>query len=231
MERRAAVHTPQTEQLQRHAFTARVGIRFIPVHLCYAASLILLADVGLGAFQFALLFPISNRTPHAAWAHFVLRHLTAQPLINALGGVSLFARGLLIRRQNLMDKQHHFSDQPGRFPLPLFAFGWDCFVDGFLTIRRCAPSFLATPKIVPTPSKYSRRIFSNNSTLALQSNRPAPSGQSKPAKTKLSGCVLMVGQIPWPKWAKFAGQTHGPDRIRKGRRVSRLLIQIGAIRC
>ncbi len=38
------------------------------------------------------------------------------------------------------------------------------------TIRRCTPSFFATPAIVPTPNSYSRRICSNNSTLALQSN-------------------------------------------------------------
>ena len=38
------------------------------------------------------------------------------------------------------------------------------------TIRRCTPSFLVTPTIVPTPNSYSRRISSNSSTLALQSN-------------------------------------------------------------
>src|SRR5205823_13021703 len=38
------------------------------------------------------------------------------------------------------------------------------------TIRRCTFTFLATPAIVPTPNSYSRRISSNSSTLALQSN-------------------------------------------------------------
>ena len=38
------------------------------------------------------------------------------------------------------------------------------------TIRRCTPSFFATPAIVPTPNSYSRRISSNSSTFALQSN-------------------------------------------------------------
>src|ERR1022692_2279196 len=38
------------------------------------------------------------------------------------------------------------------------------------TNRRCTPSFRDTPWIVPTPNSYSRRICSNNSTLALQSN-------------------------------------------------------------
>ena len=42
------------------------------------------------------------------------------------------------------------------------------------TIRRCTPSFLATPAIVPMPNSYSRRICSNNSTLALQSNESPP---------------------------------------------------------
>ena len=35
------------------------------------------------------------------------------------------------------------------------------------TIRRCTPSFRATPFTVPTPCSYSRRIASNNSTVAL----------------------------------------------------------------
>jgi hypothetical protein len=38
------------------------------------------------------------------------------------------------------------------------------------TIRRCTPSLRAIPIIVPAPNSYSRRICSNNSTLALQSN-------------------------------------------------------------
>jgi len=36
--------------------------------------------------------------------------------------------------------------------------------------RRCTPSFRATPRTVPTPNSYSRRISSYRSTLALQSN-------------------------------------------------------------
>ena len=44
------------------------------------------------------------------------------------------------------------------------------------TIRRCTPNFLATPTIVPTPCSYSRRICSNNRTLAPLSNRCLLSG-------------------------------------------------------
>src|SRR3954467_12249911 len=38
------------------------------------------------------------------------------------------------------------------------------------TMRRCTPSFLATPVIVPTPNAHSLRISSNNSPFDLQSN-------------------------------------------------------------
>ncbi len=41
------------------------------------------------------------------------------------------------------------------------------------TMRRCTPSFRATPITDPTPNSYSRRICSYNSTLALQSNSPS----------------------------------------------------------
>ncbi len=40
------------------------------------------------------------------------------------------------------------------------------------TIRRCVFNFLATPWIVPTPNRYSRRISSNSSTLRLLSIGP-----------------------------------------------------------
>ena len=42
------------------------------------------------------------------------------------------------------------------------------------TRRRCIPSFFATPLMVPTPCSYSRRICSNNSTLALLFTRAPP---------------------------------------------------------
>src|SRR5437879_1793166 len=41
------------------------------------------------------------------------------------------------------------------------------------TIRRCTPNCFATPRIVPTPKRYSRLICSNSSTLRLLSvDRP-----------------------------------------------------------
>jgi hypothetical protein len=46
------------------------------------------------------------------------------------------------------------------------------------TIRRCTPSFVATPTMVPIPNSFSRRIFSNHSTFALQSNESPPVGLS-----------------------------------------------------
>ena len=40
------------------------------------------------------------------------------------------------------------------------------------TIRRCVFNFFATPWIVPTPNRYSRRISSNSSTFRLLSIGP-----------------------------------------------------------
>src|SRR3989442_6307046 len=66
------------------------------------------------------------------------------------------------------------------------------------TIRRCTPSFLATPKTVPTPNSYSRRISSNSSTLALQSTATSAPG-SRPQQSSRS----------FPRWAKSHDQS-GP---------------------
>src|SRR5579862_1115714 len=73
------------------------------------------------------------------------------------------------------------------------------------TIRRCTPNFWATPAIVPTPNSYSRRICSNNSTLALQSNespllRASPDSEYPFAKE--------VGQNKMPNWARSEYRNH-----------------------
>jgi hypothetical protein len=74
------------------------------------------------------------------------------------------------------------------------------------TILRCTPSFLATPVIVPTPNSYSRRICSNSSTLALQSNESPPIRASPKSEYPF---VFWVGQIKPPNWAalEYRNQT------------------------
>ena len=81
------------------------------------------------------------------------------------------------------------------------------------TILRCTPSFLATPRTVPTPSKYSRRIFSNSSTLAFQSNRqPLPAGGTR-LEQSYRFLFYLVGQIRWPR----VGQNSWPNaRMTRG---------------
>src|SRR5439155_9510698 len=73
------------------------------------------------------------------------------------------------------------------------------------TMRRCTPSFLATPVIVPIPNSYSRRICSNSSTLALQSNesppiwlRPNQSTRSLLDVADLNGQLLIAGARTLP---------------------------------
>ena len=62
----------------------------------------------------------------------------------------------------------------------------------------------ATPAIVPTPNSYSRRICSNKSTLALQSNESPPL-RAWPESEYLF--VYRVGQNKPPKWTNFSCQT------------------------
>src|SRR5437879_381117 len=78
------------------------------------------------------------------------------------------------------------------------------------TIRRCTFTFLATPAIVPTPNSYSRRISSNSSTLALQSNGlPLPGIGPNQGIRSLS----KVGQIKPPKWASSDYRNQAPGGI------------------
>ena len=55
----------------------------------------------------------------------------------------------------------------GFFRFGLFLAGGTASPKAWRTIRRCTPSFRATPWIVPTPNSCSRRISSNNSTFDL----------------------------------------------------------------
>jgi hypothetical protein len=69
------------------------------------------------------------------------------------------------------------------------------------TIRRCTLTLLATPAIVLTPNSYSRRISSNSSTLALQSNGLPLAGY---------GPIQSIRSLP--RWAKSKHQS-GPNQI------------------
>jgi hypothetical protein len=79
------------------------------------------------------------------------------------------------------------------------------------TIRRCTPTFLATPAIVPIPNSYSRRICSNNSTFALQSNESPLFGLRPNQSTRSS---WRVGHIKPPNWAEsdYRNQTSQQKR-------------------
>jgi hypothetical protein len=78
------------------------------------------------------------------------------------------------------------------------------------TIRRCTPTFLATPAaIVPIPNSYSRRICSNHSTLALQSNESPPFGL-RPNQSTRSSC--RVGHIKPPNWAGSDYRNHALEK-------------------
>src|SRR5579875_4110805 len=71
------------------------------------------------------------------------------------------------------------------------------------TMHRCTPSFLATPRIVPTPNSYSRRISSNSSTLALQSTA-----------TSAPGCCPQQSSRFFPRWAN-SKYRHQKARLRE----------------
>ena len=117
----------------------------------------------------AMVEVLSNRP----LADLAIWQLVLNPLPDAMCRMPLLARRLAI------GFQHRIHELDGSFQ---FQRGRSVFFRGFgnalpmasRTIRRCTPSFWATPAIVPTPNSYSRRICSNNSTLALQSNESPP---------------------------------------------------------
>ena len=95
------------------------------------------------------------------------------------------------------------------------------------TIRRCTPSFRATPRIVPTPNSYSRRISSYNSTLALQFNCSLRLRfQSRKSKQfPLQGW----GQIKVPKGANSEYRNQLRGRTFLGHYEHDLLLEIGLV--
>jgi hypothetical protein len=94
----------------------------------------------------------------------------------------------------------------GRFRSGFLRRDGTAFPNASRTMRRCTPSFLATPRIVPTPNSYSRRISSNSSTLALQSTAASAPGS---ARNRVVGCshggpnqMIKVGQFKVSKISK-----------------------------
>src|SRR5260370_1218729 len=62
--------------------------------------------------------------------------------------------------------------------------------------------FLAIPRIVPPPCSYSRRIFSNSSTLALLSTRP-PLGRLSPKRSTRYMVFSKVGPNQSIEWGQI----------------------------
>lgn len=87
------------------------------------------------------------------------------------------------------------------------------------TILRCTPTFFATPAIVPIPNSYSRRICSNNSTFALQSNESPPFGF---AQIRVPVRLARLGQIKPPNWARSHYRNHRPHHRRERPHALRL---------
>jgi hypothetical protein len=73
------------------------------------------------------------------------------------------------------------------------------------TIRRCTPNFFATPVMVPMPNSNSRRICSNNSTLALHSNELLSFGLRPNQSTR---SFSRVDQNKMPNWAVSEHRNH-----------------------
>jgi len=76
----------------------------------------------------------------------------------------------------------------GLFRTGILRSGGIALLSACRTIRRCTPNRLATPWIVPTPCRYSRRICSNSSTLHLLSiGLPVPAGRDSVGRFVLQG--------------------------------------------
>jgi hypothetical protein len=102
-------------------------------------------------------------------------HLRFQAHVNPVRRMSLFPRRLPVCDQNLIDKLHRWSDSPGSAALRLFLASESRRPTLPELPAGCTPSFRATPFTVPGPCSYSRRICSNNSTVALfLAIRPTP---------------------------------------------------------
>jgi len=82
--------------------------------------------------------------------------------------VSLLARRLTVAGQDGFNERHQPREHRPA-PLGLLPRRRLCIGQGLTHLPPMPPSFRATPRTVPMPNSYSRRISSNSSTFALHS--------------------------------------------------------------
>ena len=179
VEGRSAGHAAHRKHLQLRALAGQIGVSFVPIHLRFHAPVVALRHEDFPRQQPQGELPLLHVLAHRPLRDRAVRQLLAQPRPDPVRRVPLLARRLPIAFQDLVDERDRRLQLPARpFRSSCAGFG-NALPIASRTIRRCTLSFLATPAIVPTPNSYSRRISSNSSTLALQSNGLPRSGYAR----------------------------------------------------
>ena len=171
MEGRAAGHRPHREHLQLDPLPVQIGIRFVPIDLRLDAPVVALRNERLVTTRPSSCLRRSTycRTVRSAGVHPGIS--AANAIVDPPRRMALLARSL--RSDSRIASINAtagaiFTDGRSVF----FRRAGTAFRTASRTMRRCTPSFRATPITDPTPNSYSRRICSYSSTLALQSNSP-----------------------------------------------------------
>ncbi len=199
VERRSAGHAAHRKYLQFDPLTGKIRIGLVPVNLRFHAPGVTLRNASLAHYKSQCDLPVVHVLANGPLGDLTLSKLMLHPHPDAMCCVALLARAFRSpSRIASINFTAAFSFHLGR---SVFFRGLgNALLIASRTIRRCTPSFLATPAIVPIPNSYSRRICSYNSTFAL---RPTSSLHSGFARIRVT--VRLGG------WAKSNRRT-GPDQ-------------------
>src|SRR6266571_8417872 len=180
MKRSASRHRAHHEAIHLAQLAHDFRESFVPINLSLAAPVVALRHKRLPFCHPQVLLATADVMTHGRFRHRDLGPFRANPLPDAVRRMPLLARSLLVSSQNLVDELFHRFEL-GLRPHRNLALRRDrALAIACRTIRRCTPNCFATPRIVPTPKRYSRLICSNSSTLRLLSIAlPVPAGRDR----------------------------------------------------
>src|SRR5438309_5792443 len=221
MKRSASRHRAHHEAIQLAQLARDFRESFVPINLSLAAPVVALRHKRLPFCHPQVLLATADVMTHGRFRHRDLGPFRANPLPDAVRRMPLLARSLLVSSQNLVDELFHRFSSLGCDRIGTLRSGGTALAIACRTIRRCTPNCFATPRIVPTPKRYSRLICSNSSTLRLLSIAlPVPAGRDRVGR---SIAIYKVG----PNQPQTSMQGHTIKGTAREDRYARLVQDAG----
>src|SRR5881396_1444032 len=179
MKRSASRHRAHREAIHLAQLAHDFRESFVPINLCLAAPVVALRHERLPFCHPQLLLATADVMTHGRFHHCKLGPFRTNPLPDACA-VCRCLRGACWSARRISSMNSFTGSSLGCDRIGTLRSGGTALAIACRTIRRCTPNCFATPRIVPTPKRYSRLICSNSSTLRLLSIAlPVPAGRDR----------------------------------------------------